>query len=39
MLIVLCQILQFWAPFLPNFHTFHQPHLWQLNENEYGSDI
>ena len=30
------QMLQFWAPFRPNFH---QPHLWQLNENEYGSDI
>ena len=33
------QILQFWAPFLSNFPTFHPTHLWQLNENEYGSDI
>ena len=33
-LIVYGQILQFWAPFLPNFHI-HQPHLWQLNENKY----
>ena len=26
-------------PSLPNFHTYHQPELWELNENEYESNI